>query len=52
MLLRELTRQHGPLTFHQSGGCCDGGAPMCSAAGMVILRSRMLDDELAALRSG
>ena len=20
---------HGPLVFHQSGGCCDGSAPMC-----------------------
>jgi len=20
---------HGPLMFHQSGGCCDGSAPMC-----------------------
>ena len=28
-LLRQLTAQHGPLMFHQSGGCCDGSAPMC-----------------------
>jgi hypothetical protein len=28
-LLRKLTSQHGPLMFHQSGGCCDGSAPMC-----------------------
>ena len=28
-LLRELTEQHGPLMFHQSGGCCDGSSPMC-----------------------
>ena len=28
-LLRQLTGQHGPLMFHQSGGCCDGSAPMC-----------------------
>jgi uncharacterized protein len=28
-LLRRLTAQHGPLMFHQSGGCCDGSAPMC-----------------------
>jgi uncharacterized protein (DUF779 family) len=20
---------HGPLMFHQSGGCCDGSSPMC-----------------------
>jgi uncharacterized protein (DUF779 family) len=28
-LLVELTALHGPLMFHQSGGCCDGSAPMC-----------------------
>jgi len=28
-LLRKLTLQHGPLMFHQSGGCCDGSSPMC-----------------------
>jgi uncharacterized protein (DUF779 family) len=28
-LLRRLAAQHGPLLFHQSGGCCDGSAPMC-----------------------
>lgn len=28
-LLVTLTDIHGPLMFHQSGGCCDGSAPMC-----------------------
>src|SRR6201986_1741104 len=28
-MLRQLTGQHGPLMFHQSGGCCDGSSPMC-----------------------
>ncbi|MCL6734529.1 DUF779 domain-containing protein [Streptomyces neyagawaensis] len=28
-LLRRLRVAHGPLMFHQSGGCCDGSAPMC-----------------------
>jgi uncharacterized protein len=28
-LLRTLTARHGPLMFHQSGGCCDGSSPMC-----------------------
>jgi len=28
-LLRELVGRHGPVMFHQSGGCCDGSAPMC-----------------------
>ncbi|MFF5138181.1 DUF779 domain-containing protein [Streptomyces sp. NPDC013157] len=32
-LLRELAGEHGPLMFHQSGGCCDGSAPMCYPAG-------------------
>lgn len=28
-LIEKLKDQHGPLLFHQSGGCCDGSAPMC-----------------------
>ena len=28
-LIRKLLAQHGPLMFHQSGGCCDGSSPMC-----------------------
>lgn len=28
-----LRTAHGPLMFHQSGGCCDGSAPMCYPAG-------------------
>ncbi|MEV7979670.1 DUF779 domain-containing protein [Streptomyces sp. NPDC086519] len=28
-LVRRLHTEHGPLMFHQSGGCCDGSAPMC-----------------------
>jgi uncharacterized protein (DUF779 family) len=28
-LLAELAAEHGPLLLHQSGGCCDGSAPMC-----------------------
>lgn len=35
-LLRQLAAQHGPLMFHQSGGCCDGSAPMCYPVGMFI----------------
>lgn len=27
--IARLRTQHGPLLFHQSGGCCDGSAPMC-----------------------
>ena len=29
----ELRQRYGPLMFFQSGGCCDGSAPMCYAAG-------------------
>ena len=32
-LLRTLYSVHGPLMFHQSGGCCDGSSPMCYPAG-------------------
>ncbi|MGX5208116.1 DUF779 domain-containing protein [Streptomyces violaceus] len=32
-LLRRLTGAHGPVMFHQSGGCCDGSAPMCYPRG-------------------
>ena len=28
-MLRRLAERHGPLLIHQSGGCCDGSAPMC-----------------------
>lgn len=35
-MLRQLSEQHGALMFHQSGGCCDGSAPMCFPVGMFI----------------
>lgn len=35
-LLDRLWRRHGPLMFHQSGGCCDGSAPMCYPAGEFL----------------
>lgn len=28
-LLIRLQDRHGPVMFHQSGGCCDGSSPMC-----------------------
>lgn len=31
-VLRGLVAQHGPVLFHQSGGCCDGSSPMCYPA--------------------
>lgn len=37
-LLRSLRATHGkPLMFHQSGGCCDGSAPMCFTQGFYIV---------------
>ena len=31
--ISRLKASQGPLMFHQSGGCCDGSAPMCFVAG-------------------
>jgi uncharacterized protein (DUF779 family) len=36
-MIDELRRRHGPLMFFQSGGCCDGSAPMCYPAGEFSL---------------
>jgi hypothetical protein len=36
VLLRDLTAKHGPLMFHQSGGCCDGSSPMCYPDGEFL----------------
>ena len=32
-LMETLKAKHGPLMFHQSGGCCDGSSPMCYPLG-------------------
>lgn len=32
-LVAEIQAQYGDLMFHQSGGCCDGSAPMCFERG-------------------
>jgi uncharacterized protein (DUF779 family) len=32
-LIRKLVDMHGQVMFHQSGGCCDGSAPMCYPVG-------------------
>ena len=39
-LIRKLRAVHGPLLFHQSGGCCDGSSPMCYPAGEFKIGSR------------
>ena len=36
-LIDRLKEQHGALLFHQSGGCCDGSAPMCFPASEFML---------------
>lgn len=36
-LIDRLRAEHGPLMFHQSGGCCDGSAPMCFAEGELLI---------------
>ena len=49
-LMRSLRGAHGPLMFHQSGGCCDGSSPMCYLEGEfrtgqsdVLLESLKID---------
>jgi hypothetical protein len=39
-LIRELLEEFGPLLFHQSGGCCDGSAPMCYPVGDFLISPR------------
>ena len=39
-LLSQLQDKHGPLMFHQSGGCCDGSSPMCYPDGDFIVGDR------------
>ncbi|MBG1233853.1 DUF779 domain-containing protein [Aestuariivirga litoralis] len=36
-LLAEIVKDHGPVLFHQSGGCCDGSSPMCYPVGEFII---------------
>ena len=39
-VIAQLRQTHGELMFHQSGGCCDGSAPMCFAKGDFLIGSR------------
>jgi uncharacterized protein len=36
-LIARLARENGPVLFHQSGGCCDGSAPMCYPQGDFLV---------------
>jgi len=49
-LIRRLVGRHGPVMFHQSGGCCDGSAPMCYPVGEFLLGDA--DVRLGALEVG
>jgi uncharacterized protein len=56
-LLTKLQERHGPVMFHQSGGCCDGSSPMCYPDGDFIVGDRdvllaVLDVAPADARSG
>ncbi|WP_145139165.1 DUF779 domain-containing protein [Roseomonas gilardii] len=39
-LLAEIQADHGPVLFHQSGGCCDGSSPMCYPQGDFVIGER------------
>ncbi|WP_036123346.1 DUF779 domain-containing protein [Mangrovimonas yunxiaonensis] len=36
-VVNQLKEKHGDLIFHQSGGCCDGSAPMIFEKGDMYL---------------
>lgn len=39
-LIERLRKKHGPVLFHQSGGCCDGSSPMCYPQGEFNIGDR------------
>ncbi|TFE03421.1 DUF779 domain-containing protein [Jeotgalibacillus sp. R-1-5s-1] len=42
-LIRLLKEKHGPIMFHQSGGCCDGSSPMCYPEGDLLIGSQDIE---------
>lgn len=36
-LILTVRAKHGPVMFHQSGGCCDGSSPMCYPLGEFLV---------------
>lgn len=40
LVIERLKEEHGELVFNQSGGCCDGTAPMCYEKGDFYVPSR------------
>ena len=39
-VIEQLKKENGELVFNQSGGCCDGTAPMCYAKSVFHVPSR------------
>ena len=37
--VQQLRARHGPVLFHQSGGCCDGSSPMLYPQGDFMVGS-------------
>ena len=42
VVIDQLRDKHGALIFHQSGGCCDGSAPICFEKDDFLIGSRDL----------
>lgn len=36
-LIDRLRGEHGEILFHQSGGCCEGSAPLCLLKGELVV---------------
>ena len=52
-LIEKLKAANGPLIFHQSGGCCDGSAPMCYPKDEMYLddsSGRYIEEDLLLLK--
>ena len=39
-LIKSLQDEYGEILFHQSGGCCDGSAPMCYPTSDYVVGDR------------
>ena len=45
-LIEEIKKDYGDVIFHQSGGCCDGSAPMCFQKGDFLIDEKLRSVEL------
>ena len=50
-MIDSLKGRFGDLVFHQSGGCCDGSAPMCFEKGDFKLKIKNVDLHLRIERA-